>query len=107
MAFTQLFTGTVNPEVYTVIAGATQAGQNFLIQCNSIGDDEVQPCGYLIWRIYVPNPVDKFAVVRSEGIRQQSQLYVQPLPQFTGLNVEVGYYIPRALTAKQIALWVE
>lgn len=107
MAFTELFNGTITPEEYTVLVGATQAGQNFLVQCFSIGDDEVQPCGYLIWRIYIPFPVDKYAVIRSEGVQQQSQLYVAPLPQFTGLNVEVGYYVPRSLTAKQISLSVE
>lgn len=107
MAFTELFNGTVPPEEYAVLVGATQAGQNFLVRCLSIGLDDVRPCGYLIWRIYVPNPIDEFAVVRSEGVRQRAQLYVAPLPVFTGLNVEVGYYVPRGLTAKQISLSVE
>ena len=107
MAFTEVFNATVLSETYTVLAPATEAGQNFLIRVPSLDLDEIQPVGYVLWRIYVPNPVDEFAVVRSEGIRSRDAIFFNPIPMLAGLNVEVGYYIPRNLAARNIRLLLE
>lgn len=107
MAFTEVFNATVPSEVYTVLEPATQAGQNFLIRVPNLDLNEVQPSGYVLWRIYIPNPVDEFAVVKSEGIRLRNNVFFNPLPMLTGLNVEVGYYIPRNLAGRNIRLLLE
>lgn len=107
MAFTELSTVTVSPGSYSVLAGSTSAAQNFLLQNLSIGVDTVLPGGYLVFRIYVPTPVDRLAVIRTDGIQFESQIFLSPLPALGALNVEVGLYLPKNLQPRQVRLWVE
>lgn len=107
MAFTALSTVSTTPGSYQILFGATEASQSFLLENLSVGDDAVELAGYLAWRIYVPNPVDKFALVRSEPCWFQSNVFFQPLAPLSGLNVEVGFYSTKFKEVQSVRLWVE
>lgn len=107
MAFTAVSTVTSTPGTYQVLAGSTSVEQNFLLQNLSIGDDDVELGGYLIFKLYVPNPVDKLSTVVSTPCWFQSNLFFRPFGDLTGLNCEVGFYSTKFKEAQSIRLWVE
>lgn len=107
MAFTALSTVTSTPGSYQILAGSTSVEQNFLLENLSVSDDDVELAGYLAFRLYVPNPVDKFGTVLSVPCWFQSNLFLRPLGTLTGLNCEVGFYSTKFKETQSIRLWVE
>jgi len=107
MAFTERVTVTSTPGEYQVLLGSTAVAQNFILQNLSIGSEEVELAGYLVWRLYAPTPVDRLATVLSLPCHFESNLFVQPLPALAGLNAEIGFYSTKFKTVQTLRLWTE
>lgn len=107
MAFSELLTVESTPGTYQVLASMSQASKNYLIQNLDLADDDIAVWGFLIFKIYIPNPVDEQSAVMTRACYNRSEVEFNVAPFLGTLNLEVGFYAPQRTIPKTIRLLVE
>jgi hypothetical protein len=107
MVFTVLSTSESVPGELVELYSASQASKNYIIQNSNLGQNDIEPWGFLIARIYVPDQLYELATIRSYPCYGRNEFFLNVLPELGNLNLQWCFYCERNGRAAPLVFWVE